>query len=286
MNIRQNTQNNACFIYINFLWSKIKMKKLKLFTAVLSFATLAFFGCKSKDAKQIEGDWNLVQYKIGEKQADFSCATISLLQDENLNIKVSGFSGVNSFSGLYKSSGKKLRAEPGFISTKMMGSKEDMEFERLFLNSAVGADSWKTKTQDGKILLCIYNSMENSELVFAKASIKDANWTLAAILKNGGVQSIDADKSELPTLSFNEENKASGFSGVNYYTMDYALDETAKKLSFTLGASTLMASGSKEAQELEQQFYISLDQVATYSLFGNTLTLRSKDGKTLLEFVK
>ena len=262
------------------------MKKLKLFTAVLSFATLAFFGCKSKDAKQIEGDWNLVQYKIGEKQADFSCATISLLQDENLNIKVSGFSGVNSFSGLYKASGKKLRAEPGFISTKMMGSKEDMEFERLFLNSAVGADSWKTKTQNGKILLCIYNSTENSELVFAKASIKDANWTLAAILKNGGVQSIDADKSELPTLSFNEENKASGFSGVNYYTMDYALDETAKKLSFTLGASTLMASGSKEAQELEQQFYINIDQTATYSLFGNTLTLRSKDGKTLLEFVK
>ena len=68
--------------------------------------------------------------------------------------------------------------------------------------------------------------------------------------------------------------------------MDYALDEASKKLSFTLGASTLMASGSKEAQELEQQFYINLDQTATYSLSGNTLTLRSKDGKTLLEFTK
>lgn len=262
------------------------MKKIKLLTAVMSFAVLAFLGCKSKDAKQIEGDWNLVQYKIGEKQIDLSCATISISKDENLNIKVSGFSGVNSFSGLYKANGKKLRAEPGFISTKMMGSKEDMEFERLFLNSAVGADSWKTKTQDGKILLCIFNSTENSELVFAKASIKDASWTLTAILKNNGVQSIDADKTKLPTLTFNEENKASGFSGVNYYSMDYNLDEAEKKLSFTLGASTLMASGSKEAQELEQQFYINLDQTASYSLVGNTLTLRSKDGKILLEFVK
>lgn len=262
------------------------MKKIKLFTAVMSFAVLAFWGCKSKDAKQIEGDWNLVKYKIGEKQIDFSCATISISKDENLNIKVSGFSGVNSFSGLYKANGKKLRAEPGFISTKMMGSKEDMEFERLFLNSAVGADSWKTKTQDGKILLCIFNSTENSELIFAKASIKDASWTLTAILKNNGVQSIDADKTELPTLTFNEENKASGFSGVNYYSMDYNLDEAEKKLSFTLGASTLMASGSKEAQELEQQFYINLDQTTSYSLVGNTLTLRSKDGKILLEFVK
>ena len=271
---------------LTFLWSKIKMKKIKIFTAVMSFAMLAFLGCKSKDTKQIEGDWNLVQYKINEKQVEFSCATISLLQDENLNIKVSGFSGVNSFSGLYKANGKKLIAEPGFISTKMMGSKEDMEFERLFLNSAVGADSWKTKKQNGKILLCIYNSTENSELIFAKASIKDTTWTLTAILKNNGVQSIDADQTELPTLTFNEENTASGFSGVNYYTMDYNLYEAAKKLSFKPGASTLMDSGSKEAQELEQQFYIYLDQTATYSIFGNTLTLRSKDGKTLLEFTK
>lgn len=262
------------------------MKKIKIFTVVMSFAMLAFLGCKSKDTKQIEGDWNLVQYKINEKQVEFSCATISLLQDENLNIKVSGFSGVNSFSGLYKANGKKLIAEPGFISTKMMGSKEDMEFERLFLNSAVGADSWKTKKQNGKILLCIYNSTENSELIFAKASIKDATWTLTAILKNNGVQSIDADQTELPTLTFNEENTASGFSGVNYYTMDYNLHEASKKLSFKPGASTLMDSGSKEAQELEQQFYIYLDQTATYSLFGNTLTLHSKDGKTLLEFTK
>ena len=192
------------------------MKKIKIFTAVMSFAMLAFLGCKSKDTKQIEGDWNLVQYKINEKKVEFSCATISLLQDENLNNKVSGFSGVNSFTGLYKANGKKLIAEPGFISTKMMGSKEDMEFERLFLNSAVGADSWKTKKQNGKILLCIYNSTENSELIFAKASIKDATWTLTAILKNNGVQSIDADQTELPTLTFNEENTASGFSGVNY----------------------------------------------------------------------
>lgn len=134
--------------------------------------------------------------------------------------------------------------------------------------------------------MCIYNSTENSELIFAKASIKDTTWTLTAILKNNGVQSIDADQTELPTLTFNEENTASGFSGVNYYTMDYNLYEAEKKLSFKPGASTLMDSGSKEAQKLEQQFYIYLDQTATYSLFGNTLTLRSKDGKTLLEFTK
>lgn len=85
-----------------------KNEKIKIFTAVMSFAMLAFLGCKSKDTKQIEGDWNLVQYKINEKQVEFSCATISLLQDENLNIKVSGFSGVNSFSGLYKANGKNL----------------------------------------------------------------------------------------------------------------------------------------------------------------------------------
>ena len=262
------------------------MKKIKVFFALASFATAMFLGCKSKDAKQIEGDWKLVQYKTAENQADLFCTTVSILQDENLDIKVSGFSGVNSFSGIFKVNGKKIHAEPGFITTKMMGSKESMKFERLFLNSALGADSWKIKKEDGQTLLCIFNSAENSEMVFARASIKDSSWTLAAILKNNGVQSIDADKAELPTLTFNEENRASGFSGVNYYTMDYNLDETSRKLSFNLGASTLMASGSKEAQELEQLFFINIDQADSYSMSGNFLSIFSKDGKCLLEFMK
>ncbi len=68
--------------------------------------------------------------------------------------------------------------------------------------------------------------------------------------------------------------------------MDYSIDEKGKKLSFTLGASTLMASGSKEAMELERLFFVNIDQADSYSVSGENLTIRSKDGKILLQFVK
>lgn len=261
------------------------MKKIKIFAAVFSFAAAFFSGCKGTDSSSIIGDWNLKGYYIEEKAVDFSEATISFAA-EGKSLKVSGFSGVNLFSGSCKVNGNKFSSDSGFATTKMAGSKADMEFERAFLKSLDGADGISVKSENEKQVLRISNSAEKSELVFERASIKDSEWILTSILKGDGVVSVNVDEESLPTLNFSAEGKASGFSGVNYYTMDYALDENAKKLSFTLGASTLMASGSKEAQELEQQFYINIDQADSYSISGNNLTIRSKDGKILLEFVK
>jgi len=47
-----------------------------------------------------------------------------------------------------------------------------------------------------------------------------------------------------------------------------------------------MASGSKEAMELERLFFVNIDQADSYSVSGENLTIRSKDGKILLQFVK
>lgn len=262
------------------------MKKIKFFVAVFSFISVVFLSCKSKEANLVLGDWNLVRYNLDGRSINFSKATISFDQTESKSLKVSGFSGVNLFSGSYDVSGKKISSKSDFITTRMAGPKQDMEFERAFLASLNGAEGIEVKVENGKQVLYIYNSSEKSELAFEKSSIKDNAWILSSILKKDAVVSINVDENELPTLNFNAENKASGFSGVNYYNMDYTLDEENKKLSFTLGISTLMASGSKEAMELEQQFFINMDQVASYSISGNSLTLRSKDGKTLFVFIK
>ncbi|MEE0887503.1 MAG: META domain-containing protein [Treponema sp.] len=260
------------------------MKKVIL-AAAFAFAAAIFAGCKAKGADLVFGDWNLIQYNIEGNAINFSKASVSFAAEGN-GLKVSGFSGVNSFSGSCKIDGRKFAAGDGFATTRMAGRKEDMEFERSFLNSLAGADGVEVKSEGENQFLYIFNSAEKSEMVFARASLKDSEWVLTSILKGDGVVSVNVEENELPTLKFTEEGKAAGFSGVNYYTMDYSIDEKGKKLSFTLGASTLMASGSKEAMELERLFFVNIDQADSYSVSGENLTIRSKDGKILLQFVK
>lgn len=262
------------------------MKNVKIYVAMFcSFVAAVFSGCKGGNFNSVLGDWNLTGYYIEENAADFLEASISFAT-EGKTLKVSGFSGVNLFSGSCKVNGNKFSSGAGIVTTKMAGSKDDMEFERAFLKTLEGADKIAVESENEKQVLRISNSEEKSSLVFKRASIKDSEWILTSILKGDGVLSVNVDEESLPTLSFSADGKATGFSGVNYYTMDYSLDENAKKLSFTLGASTLMASGSNEAQELERQFYINIDKASTYSLSGNNLTIRSSDRKILLEFIK
>lgn len=260
------------------------MKRIVLAAAAF-VAAVVFAGCKEKGADLVLGEWNLVQYNVDGKSADVAKASVSFEADGK-NLKVSGFSGVNLFSGSCKVNGRKLAFDDAFVTTKMAGSKDDMKFEREFLASLGGADGVEVKSEDEKLFLHVFNSSEKSEMVFARASVKDSEWILTSILKGDGVVSVNVDEDELPTLKFTEEGKAAGFSGVNYYTMDYTLDENSKKLSFALGASTLMASGNPEAMELERQFFVNVDQADSYSISGENLILRSKDGKILLEFVK
>lgn len=261
----------------------------KVVFAFFSFAALVFAGCKAKGADLLLGDWNLIQYDIDGKPVDFSEASVSFEADGK-NIKLSGFSGVNRFSGSCKVDGNNFAvgtdSGADFATTKMAGPKEDMEFERTFLASLSGADSVEVKIENEKQNLCIFNSSEKSKLVFQKASIKDNAWILSSVLQKDAVVSINVDKNEILTLEFTEEGKASGFSGVNYYTMNYTLDENRKKLSFTNGAATLMDSGNPVATELEHQFFMNIVKVKSYSISGENLTLCSKDGKILFEFVK
>ena len=61
--------------------------------------------------------------------------------------------------------------------------------------------------------------------------------------------------------------------------------EKSRKISFTPDASTLMA-GDKDSMELETLFFESLEKAFSYSISGKNLTVYSKDGKILLEFIR
>ena len=203
------------------------MKKV-IFAAAIVLSAVIFAGCKTKGADLVSGDWNLIQYNMEENAIALQEASVSFVS-EGKELKVSGFSGVNLFSGSSAVSGNKISLNEDFASTKMAGSQEEMEFERKFLNSLSGADRVEVKSEGEKKFLHIFNSAEKSELVFESASIKDSEWILAAILKGDGVVSLNTDKNERPSLKFTEKGKASGFSGLNYFTADCSLDERAEK---------------------------------------------------------
>ena len=267
----------------NHINSGVRMKKV-IFAAAIALSAVIFAGCKTKGVDLVSGDWNLIQYNIEENAIALQEASVSFVS-EGKELKVSGFSGVNLFSGSSAVSGNKISLNEDFASTKMAGSQEEMEFERKFLNSLGGADRLEVKSEGEKKFLHIFNSTEKSELVFESTSIKDSEWILAAILKGDGVVSLNTDKNERPSLKFTEKGKAAGFSGLNYFTADCRLDEKSRKISFTPDASTLMA-GDKDSMELETLFFESIEKAFSYSISGKNLTVYSKDGKILLEFIR
>ena len=84
------------------------------------------------------------------------------------------------------------------------------------------------------------------------------------------------------SLSFNN-GVISGSSGINTYAGSYTVSTSDGKLSFTGIASTKMA-GPVALMNQETAYLSALGQTASYTISGETLTLKDANGNTLLTF--
>ena len=84
------------------------------------------------------------------------------------------------------------------------------------------------------------------------------------------------------TAAFGADGSLSGFAGCNTYTASY---ETAggDAIAITDVATTRKACAD-DAMEVEQQFVAALGNATTYTLAGDTLTLRDAGGSTQVTF--
>lgn len=114
----------------------------------------------------IEGSWRLTDFtKNGDSQK--ICAVELGLQKNKEGLSVYGEGGVNVFNGTISLSGNLAADLGGFAMTKMMGPKDDVEFEDLYIQLFNASFTIIPFVKDGKQSLCVTNLKNGLSAVYS-----------------------------------------------------------------------------------------------------------------------
>jgi heat shock protein HslJ len=215
--------------------------------------------------------WELVSYtpySTGQLTGTIGTVTLNLGKDD----RYSANSGINQLTGTWSQNGTALTiSEPA--STRMTGTPrlETQEaYYKLLLPSATGY-----YFSMGQLFL---TDAEGKIILTYKKPLADSGWTLIRI--NGAEPYSGA---RAVTLNLNADGTAAGTAPVNSYSGQWSVSG-ADSIALDNIATTLMAGLDPNANSYETEFLAILNNVTTYALGGNGLTLSADDGKTL-EFV-
>ena len=86
---------------------------------------------------------------------------------------------------------------------------------------------------------------------------------------------------EGPTLKI-ADNRVTGTGGCNRFTGPIVVNENAIKIG-PVASTKMLCSGKAE---VEADYFAALEQAQTYSIEGDSLTLMSSSGSTILKFKK
>lgn len=225
--------------------------------------------------------WQLVTLK--EKNV----GSITVDNDSKISVsftnnRISGFSGVNRYSGGYKLSNDSISVSQLSVSL-MLGSRSAMDVEDRFLRILGSAKKVK-QDKDTLILenskgdtltfrsLKIYENKEQNSALPLNKEILNTEWKLVDMagrtLKNH----------EDVTIAFTEDG-VNGNSGVNNYFSSYKIKDN----NITIGilSSTRMA-GPENLMKLERDFSQYIQNVKKIRLLDkDTLVLTTGNGKNL-----
>lgn len=110
-------------------------------------------------------------------------------------------------------------------------------------------------------------------------SVLNTKWKLVEL--NGKSVDLSEEMKEDLFLQLNSDNRYAAFAGCNNLMGNYELDEAKMRISFSKGASTMMACPNMET---EQEFTEMLEKVDNYSINGNQMTLNKARMAPLAKF--
>jgi hypothetical protein len=266
----------------------LKMKK-RFF--LIGIFTILFFSCfitnafpwrkKSESVNNLrETSWQLVTIKeknVGSITVDDN-SKISISFTKN---RVSGFSGVNRYSGSYSTNNDSISFSELSVSL-MSGSRSAMDAEERFLRilrsaKKVRADKNTMTLENAKGDTLTFKNLKTSdkkenEILPLNKEILNTEWKLVNMAGRnlGSYENI--------TISFSEDG-VSGNSGVNTYFSSYVI--TNNNITIGVLSSTKMA-GPDNLMKLERDFSTLIQNVRKIKLADkNTLVLTTANGKNL-----
>jgi heat shock protein HslJ len=188
-----------------------------------------------------------------------------------------GSTGCNRIMGTYTQDGSSLTFASGPMTLKAcegpVAAQEAAVVAALPLVASF--------TQDGSLVL--QDAEGATLLTYAPglSTLAGTSWQATGI-NNGKEAVVGMDGTEQVTLVFGADGTVSGSGGCNTYSGPYTTTGTDQLTIGTL-ASTMKAC-EEQVMETEQMFFAALENVATYQLEGNTLTLRDAGGATQAMF--
>lgn len=224
-------------------------------------------GCIGSAAEQSPvGSWILVSTGSGSSsEHPMGVITLEVTSEE-----ISGSAGVNSYHGTVVADPATGAFTIGPVGTTRMAGPENMMIqEEKYLAALANVTGYSLANgylnlvgSDGSVLL--------SFAQMPVSTLSGSSWI--------------SDESVDVTISFAADGSFNGQGPVNLYFGTWYVTG-ANGVTFGPVGSTLMA-GPEELMTAESEFFAALDDVAEYTIQGESLSLLDAAGKTLLSFTQ
>ena len=243
---------------------------LGLAAAVASVAALdGMTQAKAASPPTLTGHtWQLT--KLGPVDRKKAGITARFMADD----KVSGFSGCNSYSGVYTTSAGSISVSRKLAVTQRACARPVMLQERLYLAALTAA---KTYSIAGDVLKLRGGSgLTSATFTVQSQSLAGTRWNV--VNYNNGKQAVVSVLTGTKlTANFDTAGHVTGFAGCNNY--NGPVKATVPKVSIGPLASTRKFCGAPAGvMEQESAYLAALATAATYSIQGATLEFRTVGG--------
>ncbi len=254
---------------------------MKLWTLVLAgSALLALAACSTGTGASLEGTlWALESYR--NRDGEMVDAILdSGARAEFEDREITGTSGCNRFFGPYEVDGNSISIGP--LGATLMACPEPlMEQEFGFttgLQSAatyqISGDTLELADAEGNVVV----TMVESEPL----SLSGTRWIAIGVNNGrGGVQSVVIGNEIF--AEFGEDGSLSGLAGCNNYSGTYEADDENMSIG-PLAATQMFCAEPEGTMEQEGEYFAALGTVATWSIDGDRLQLRTDEGSLAVDY--
>jgi heat shock protein HslJ len=188
--------------------------------------------------------------------------------------KVSGFSGCNSYSGTYTTSGNSITVSKKLAVTQKACRAAVMAGEKAYLAALTAARTYSIakgtltlKTKRGHTLATF--GVQSQSLAGTSWNVVDYN--------NGKQAVVSVMEATKLTAVFDKNGHISGSAGCNHYSGP--VKTTPPKITIgPLAATRKSCSTPSGVMEQETEYLAALESAATYSIQGSTLEFRTAGG--------
>ncbi|XOF34937.1 MAG: META domain-containing protein [Candidatus Electrothrix sp. YB6] len=246
-------------------------------TAGLLLAGCAFFN--GTDGKEDLSDisWLLLELS-GSPVVSPPVMTLNFTEHGN----VSGSDGCNRYSSTYTAEDGAINISEEITTTKAACPGPIMWRASAFITALKQAAAYRQ--EKGQLTLLTADGTASAVFVRQSQELRRTSWEVTGYNNGQGIIVGVISGSRKLTANFAVDGKVSGASGCNSYSGDYTYTSADRSLRFGRTRSTLKACSDRSIMQQEQSFMTALENVRSYYIEGDTLTLKAADGRVAVTF--